>query len=188
MTTLTRVTRLTPVTRLNGGDYGDQTNHSHWIEYERGCGRTVKHEKLSIFSFNEWVSQTYNHQCKRASASENQVKSYCIYTSESSATWSTRDKKRTDAIGCTSLLQRPRKIQNSTSNILKGFLRRQDMAEMGNLPISPSVGVLNIWPVLDSDIAFIYNTNILRYLDSLYNIQATPLCCMFGSINFKSNA
>ena len=52
------------VDRLN---WGDQITHSHWIEYERCGGRTVKHAKLPISSFDESVSQsdTIINQCKR---------------------------------------------------------------------------------------------------------------------------
>ena len=39
---------------------GDQAKHSHWIEYERSGGRTVKQEQMLNFSFDqsviEWLS------------------------------------------------------------------------------------------------------------------------------------
>ena len=40
------------------GDQTDQTNHSHWNEYQTDDERTVKHGKWLTFSFDESVSES----------------------------------------------------------------------------------------------------------------------------------
>ena len=43
--------------RSDQTDLGDQTTHSHWIQCEMGGGKTVKHEKLPIPSFDQSVCE-----------------------------------------------------------------------------------------------------------------------------------
>ena len=52
-----KVLKKLQITQNDQTDLGDQTTHSHWIQCEMGGGKTVKHEKLPIPSFDQSVCE-----------------------------------------------------------------------------------------------------------------------------------